>query len=296
MSGATPADGGPDRLAAPSGARTPYGRDGEWPVRVDEHLANGVDPDGIEWFRSASILHSNGDGLDIAVRDGEIVGVRGDRGSRVNRGRLGPKDLYGWQANASPDRLTRPLVREAAGLRETGWDEAMARVVERSKELLSSSGPGAFGFYTSGQLFLEDYYTLSVMARAGIGTNHIDGNTRLCTATAAESLKESFGCDGQPGSFADVDHADTICCYGHNVAETQTVLWMRMLDRLHGRDRPRLLVVDPRPAPPARPRPRAAPPRARRDPPPPPPPPPGTNLALLNALVQQLIARDWIES
>jgi anaerobic selenocysteine-containing dehydrogenase len=273
----------PDRIADPWGKRTPYPRGGEWPVRVDQHLAAGVDAGEVEWFLSASILHSNGDEIDIAVKDGRIVGVRGDRHSRVNRGRLGPKDLFGWQANASPDRLTRPLVREDGVLRETDWDSAMTRLVERSRELLSESGPGAFGFYTSGQLFLEDYYTLSVMARAGLGTNHIDGNTRLCTATAAESLKESFGCDGQPGSYSDVDHADTICCYGHNVAETQTVLWMRMLDRLHGPDRPRLVVVDPRPTPVAR---EADVHLALHG---------GTNLALLNALVHELIAHDWID-
>jgi anaerobic selenocysteine-containing dehydrogenase len=87
------------------------------------------------------------------------VGVRGDERSRVNRGRLGPKDLFGWQANASPDRLTRPLVREDGELRAADWDTAMDRIVARSKELLSESGPGAFGFYTSGQLFLEDYYS-----------------------------------------------------------------------------------------------------------------------------------------
>jgi anaerobic selenocysteine-containing dehydrogenase len=73
-----------------------------------------------------------------------------------------------------------------------------------------------------------------VIAHGAIGTNHVDGNTRLCTATAAEALKESFACDGQPGSYSDVDHADVIALYGHNVAETQTVLWMRMLDRLAG--------------------------------------------------------------
>src|SRR3954452_24176045 len=160
MSAATPEDAGPDRIADPWGARTPYGRDGEWPVRVDEHLADGVDPDGVEWFRSASILHSNGDGLDIAVRDGEIVGVRGDRGARVNRGRLGPKDLYGWQANASPDRLTRPLVRRDGELVECDWDTAMDAVAGRCRELLDERGPSSIGFYTSGQLFLEEYYTL----------------------------------------------------------------------------------------------------------------------------------------
>jgi anaerobic selenocysteine-containing dehydrogenase len=271
------------RIADPWGERTPYSRGSEWPERLDGRLAAGVEEDEVEWFLSASILHSNGDEIDIAVKDGRIVGVRGDRNSRVNRGRLGPKDLFGWQANASPDRLTRPLVREAGELREADWDTAMGRIVSRSKRLLAESGPGAFGFYTSGQLFLEEYYTLGVMARAGIGTKHLDGNTRLCTATAGEALKESFGCDGQPGSYADVDHADAICCYGHNVAETQTVLWMRILDRLHGPDRPRLLVVDPRRTPVAR---EAEVHLALRS---------GTNLALLNALVHELIANDWID-
>lgn len=106
--------------------------------------------------------------------------------------------------------------------------------------------PRPIGFYTTGRLFLEEYYALTVLARGGIGTNHLDGNTRLCTATAGEALKESFGSDGQPGSYADVDHADVIALYGHNVAETRTVLWARMLDRLRGPNPPALVCVDPR--------------------------------------------------
>jgi anaerobic selenocysteine-containing dehydrogenase len=107
----------------------------------------------------------------------------------------------------------------------------MERIVARARALLEEPGPGAFAHYTSGQLFLEDYYTLATIWRAGIGTNHIDGNTRLCTATAAEALKETFGCDGQPATLADVDHADCIALFGHNMAATQAVSWMRVLDR-----------------------------------------------------------------
>jgi anaerobic selenocysteine-containing dehydrogenase len=145
--------------------------------------------------------------------------VRGRQIDRVNRGRLGPKDLFAWQANASADRLTRPLVRIDGELVPTDWETAMMQaVVERSTTLLREQGPGALGFYTTGQLFLEEYYTLATIAKAGIGTPHTDGNTRLCTATAGEALKESFGCDGQPGSYTDVDHADVIALYGHNTA------------------------------------------------------------------------------
>jgi anaerobic selenocysteine-containing dehydrogenase len=235
------------------------------------------------WVPTASLLHSNGDAMDIAVRGGQIVGVRGRGEDRINRGRLGPKDLFGWQAGASSDRLTRPLVREGGRLVECDWDTAMNGVAQRSKDLLDERGPGAIGFYTSGQLFLEDYCTLATIARAGIGTNHLDGNTRLCPATAAEALKQTFGCDGQPASYTDVDHADVMALFGHNAAETQPVLWMRVLDRLSGPNPPRLVVVDPRLTSTARAATVHLAPRG------------GTNLALFNALLHELISRGLVD-
>ena len=61
-----------------------------------------------------------------------------------------PKDLFGWQANSSEDRLKRPLVRKDGELVEASWDEAFERIVGRSKALLEEKGPLAFGFYTTG--------------------------------------------------------------------------------------------------------------------------------------------------
>ncbi|MGW3465556.1 molybdopterin-dependent oxidoreductase, partial [Streptomyces olivaceoviridis] len=279
-----------DRIGNPWGPRTPYDRGTPWPVRTDPHLAPGLTEADVErWVPSASVLHSNGDAMDIAVRHGRVVGVRGRATDRVNRGRLGPKDLYGWQANGSPDRLTRPLVRENGRLVPCDWDTAMGRIASRTRNLLDERGPGSIGFCTTGQLFLEEYYTLAVLARAGIGTNHLDGNTRLCTATAAEALKESFGCDGQPGSYEDIDHCDALALFGHNMAETQTVLWARVLDRLGGGDPPALVCVDPRTTPVAR---QATVHLAPR---------PGTNVALLNALLHEIIRtgnvdRDYVDA
>jgi ferredoxin-nitrate reductase len=273
-----------DRIANLWGKRTPFGPGEDWPVRVDQFLEEGVSEDEVDrWVQTASILHSNGDALDIAVKRERIVGVRGRGVDRVNKGRVDPKDLFGWQANDSEDRLKKPLVRKNGELVEASWDEAMGRVVERSKRLLEEKGPLALGFYTTGQLFLEEYYSLGVIGKAGLGTPHMDGNTRLCTATAAEALKETFGTDGQPGSYADVDYADAICLYGHNVAETQTVLWMRMLDRLEGSHPPKLVVVDPRPTPAAQ---RADVHLAVEN---------GTNMALMNGLLHEIITNGWYD-
>lgn len=95
-------------------------------------------------------------------------------------------------------------------------------------------------------------------------------------------MRESFGCDGQPGSYADVDYTDCLFLVGHNVAATQTVLWARMLDRLDGPQPPKLIVVDPRESETAKRatihlRPRIA-----------------TNLALLNGLQHLLFENDWV--
>ncbi|WP_202819143.1 molybdopterin oxidoreductase family protein [Actinosynnema sp. ALI-1.44] len=253
-------------------------------MRVDSHFADGVHPGEVDaWVRTAAVLHSNGDGMDLAVRDGRVVGVRGRADDRVNHGRLDPKDLFAWQANHSPDRLTVPRVRQDGVLVEATWDDAMGRIVDHSKALLDDQGPGALGFYTSGQLFAEEYYTLAAIAHGAIGTSHLDGNTRLCTATAAEALKESFGCDGQPASYTDVDHADVIALFGHNVAETQAVLWDRILDRLAGPNPPALLCVDPRDTPVAR---ASAVHLA---------PLPGTNVALMNSLLHEVIEHGRVD-
>ncbi|HVV76687.1 MAG TPA: nitrate reductase [Mycobacteriales bacterium] len=272
-----------DRVADIWGARTPYRRDDHWPSRVDQHLL--VDEASVErWVKAACVLCSNGCGLDIAVSGDKVVGVRGRADDRISHGRLGPKGLYGWQGTFGADRLTHPLVRVDGELRESDWDTAMDLIVDRSRQVLATQGPLGMAFYTSGQLFAEEYYVLAMLARAGIGTPHLDGNTRLCTSTAAWALIESFGADGDPGSYADIDHCDALFLVGHNVAETQTVMWARMLDRLEGAQPPHLVVVDPRLTEPAR---RADVHLAIRN---------GTNVMLLNALLREVIANDHVDN
>jgi ferredoxin-nitrate reductase len=259
------------------GPRTTHA--GVWPARVDERTVE--EPE--RWVQSACVFCSTGCALDIGVREGRVVGVRGREVDRVNKGRLGPKGLYAWEGNWTRDRLTTPLIRRNGKLEPATWDEAMGRVVEKTKELKDRYGSGSIGFYNTGQLFLEEYYTLSIIGDAGIGTSHMDGNTRLCTATASLALIESFGTDGAPGTYDDFDVTDAFFLVGHNMASTQTVLWMRVLDRLNGPNRPRLVVVDPRRTVPARHADVHLAPR------------PGTNLPLLNALENLLIERGWID-
>ena len=93
----------------------------------------------------------------------------------------------------------------------------------------------------------------------------------------------TFGCDGQPGTLADIDVTDCLLLVGHNVAATDTVMWMRVLDRLAGPRPPKLVVIDPRRSDTA----------ARADvwla------PTVGTNVALLNGLLHLLIRNGHVD-
>lgn len=260
---------------------TKIGRGSPWPVRVDTYLEDGFGEDDVDaWVPAVSALGSGGDGLDIAVCGNRVVGVRGRAADRVNHGRLDPRERHGRpQPGRHTGRLTRPLVREGGELVETTWDAAMARIVDRSRELLSRPGGwGRFGFHTGSRLFLEEYYTLAVIAKAGIGTPHMDGDTRL-TASASAALAASFGVDAPPGSYADVDHCDAIALWGLDPAGTHPVLWERILDRRLGPDPPALIVVDPQETQAAL---EADVRLAIR---------PGTNVALMNGLLHELLAR-----
>ena len=267
-----------DRIDHVWGDRAPYYE--TWGERVDERTTQPAE----SWVQSACLLCSNGCGLEIGVANGQIVGVRGRADDHVNRGRLGPKGLFGWEANNSADRLTTPLIRRDGKLERASWDEAMNLIVEKSKTIVSKHSPSAIGFYTSGQLFLEEYYTLGVIGKAGLGTPHMDGNTRLCTATAGQALKETFGTDGQPASYTDIDTTEAILHVGHNVAEVQTVLWSRILDRRRGPKPPKLVVIDPRATATAKEADVHLAPML------------GTNVAVLNGLLNLIIESDRIDS
>lgn len=215
--------------------------------RQDVNLQCDGEPDA--WVHSACILCSNGCGLDIAVKDGRIVGVRGDVNHPVNFGHLGPKGENGWVANASPRRGTTPMIRRRKGgaLEPVGWDEALD-FFEQHFRAAWDQGHENLACYNSGQLTIEEFYTLGKLWRGGLQSSNIDGNTRLCTATSATGLMANFGADGPVASYVDIDQAELLCLYGHNVAEAQTVLWERML-AAKARNGGRILVVDPRKSP-----------------------------------------------
>ena len=78
-----------------------------------------------------------------------------------------------WVTNAHKDRLHYPLIRRNGQLERATWNEAMELVVKKTKEVQDRLTSHGIGFYTSGQLFLEEYYVLAMIGKGGLNTLHM---------------------------------------------------------------------------------------------------------------------------
>ena len=70
-----------------------------------------------------------GCGIHVRVREGRAVKIEGNPESPINRGRLCARGQASLQGLYNPDRVTGPLVRNAAGgFDSIGWDDAIAQL------------------------------------------------------------------------------------------------------------------------------------------------------------------------
>src|SRR5690348_6099132 len=195
------------------------------------------------WVSTTCGYCSVGCGMFIGVRDGRAVSVRGNPEHAVNSGLLRPKGLSEHYTLEASNRAHYPLLRNKRGkLARIGWDEALATMVEKFRGVQQKYGRDALGVLSTGQLVTEEFYTLGKLVQLGLGTRNYDGNTTLCMASAVSGYKRSFGSDGPPGAYEDLEHADVILLLGANIAENHPILCSRVEANTHKT----LIVADPR--------------------------------------------------
>ena len=237
---------------------------------------------GARWVKSVCRYCGTGCGLLVGVRGGKVFAVQGDRENH-NRGLLCLKGFLLPQILAAPDRCLHPLVRRDGRLVRASWDEALDLVARKLREAVEAHGPTAVGFYGSGQGLTEETYAANKLFKAGLRSNNVEGNPRLCMASAVGGYVSTYGLDEPMGCYEDIDHADVMLLIGSNAAEAHPILFERMARRKQtGRD-VKVIVLDPRRTPTAR----IADLHLSFA--------PGTDLAILNAMANVLVAEGLVD-
>ncbi len=228
------------------------------------------------WVKGVCRFCGTGCGVMVGVRDGKVVMVKGDPNNH-NQGMLCLKGALLPAVVHAPDRLTDPLIRKNGVLAKATWDEALDLTAKKFREALDKHGPEAIAYYGSGQALTEESYLANKIFKAGLKCNNVDGNPRLCMASAVGGYTTTFGKDEPMGCYEDMDAATCFFIVGSNTSECHPVLFRRLASRKQNDKNVKIIVVDPRLTNTARIADLYLPVK------------PGTDLALLNAMARVIL-------
>ncbi|MEM7249885.1 MAG: nitrate reductase [Pseudomonadota bacterium] len=182
-----------------------------------------------------------GCGVLVSVA-GDGFSVTGDPEHPANFGRLCSKGMALGEVTSVDDRLLFPEI----GGERVSWDVATNHIARTFSSIAAEHGSDAIAFYVSGQLLTEDYYVANKLMKGFIGSANIDTNSRLCMASSVAGHRRAFGMDTVPGTYADLEVADTVILVGSNLAWCHPVLFQRLAAAKAARPEMQIVLIDPR--------------------------------------------------
>jgi assimilatory nitrate reductase catalytic subunit len=223
-------------------------------------------------------------GIQLKVKDNEVIGFEPWEEFPFNRGMLCPKGVKRYLQGNHPDRLLTAFRRDATaphGFTAAPYEDAIARTAAEIDRIQRTYGHHAVGMLGGASLTTEKTYLLGKFARVCLKTPYIDYNGRLCMVSAGAANKKAFGVDRTTNPWSDMVGTEVIWVAGSNVAEcspvTTNYLWQaRELGA-------RIIVQDPRITPVARTCDLFLPVK------------PGRDAALFAGVLHLMIEHDWLD-
>lgn len=193
-------------------------------------------------------------GLRITVEAGKVRDIRADPDDVWSQGYICPKGSTLGHLYEDPDRLRRPLVKDANGIhQEVSWEEAFAEIERRLRPVLESDGAAAVGSYIGNPT--AHNISLGYYVGAFIGMSQAAGLTQLYSAGTVDQWPNNVVSALLYGSMwtitvPDVERSDYLLMLGANPSASQGSLLairdvMGRLAALRKRGG-KLVVVDPR--------------------------------------------------
>ncbi len=247
-----------------------------------ERLSTSVEPDRL--VKTHCCFCGQQCGVQLKVRDNEVIGFEPWEEFPFNRGMLCPKGVKRYLQGSHPDRLLTALRREPnspGGFAQMRYADAIAKVASEIGRIQSTYGNSAIGVLSGASLTTEKTYLMGKFARVCLRTPYIDYNGRLCMVSAGAANKKAFGIDRTTNPWSDMVGTEVIWVAGSNVAEcspiTTNYIWQaRELGA-------KLIVQDPRITPVARTCDLFLPVK------------PGRDAAVFAGVLNLMIENDWID-
>ncbi|PKG74133.1 formate dehydrogenase subunit alpha [Shewanella sp. GutCb] len=218
--------------------------------------------------------------MHVDKQKNQIRHINGDKNSPVNAGMLCVKGRFGFDFVNSDKRLTTPLIRKSGVLTPASWQEAITHIGNQFSKIKAVYGAKSIAGLSSAKATNEDNFLFQKLFRSVIGNNNIDHCARLCHASTVTALRESIGSGAMTNDIPSIKDSDLIFIIGSDTESAHPIIasHIKLAIKDHGA---RLIVADPKRVSIAD---KAQLYVAQK---------PGTDVMLLNAIMQQIIKNDW---
>jgi NADH-quinone oxidoreductase subunit G len=127
--------------------------------------------------KSISPHDSTGANLIVQVKNNKVVRVVPLENEAVNECWIADRDRFSYEALASNDRLTTPMLKQGGAWVQVDWQTALEYVANGLKLIKSNQGVSAIGALVSPHSTLEEIYLTAALVR-GLGSENIDYRLR----------------------------------------------------------------------------------------------------------------------
>lgn len=164
-------------------------------------------------------------GVEVDVEDNRVVEIRPDKQHVVSKGYSCVKGIHFDQVQNSPDRVTAPMKRVGNKWQTIGWDQALAEIGQRIRQLTDAHGAQSFahlvgsagGANVLAPLYRNAFYqALGSRRMYGTGTCDTTNKFRVCEDMYGSPFRLPY---------PDVEHTDFMMILGANPAVSGNTLY-----------------------------------------------------------------------
>ncbi|MGT2471482.1 NADH-quinone oxidoreductase subunit NuoG [Paraburkholderia terrae] len=178
--------------------------------------------------KSVSPHDSVGANLVVQVKNNRVMRVLPFENEAINECWISDKDRFSYEGLNSPERLTRPMLKQNGQWIETDWQTALEYVVKGLKGISADHGANAIAALGSAHSTVEELFLLKQVAQA-VGTPNVDFRLRQTDFSAAANGTPWLGT-----SIANLSMVDSALVIGSSLRRDHPLFAARLRQAAKG--------------------------------------------------------------
>jgi len=177
---------------------------------------------------SISCHDADGQNITLWFDHRQLFRTTSRRNDDIDEGWICDIARYGYQYINSSDRITKPLIRKGGTQVEANWEEAIALIAKRFREIKDDKGAVCIAGLTGGNLSTETNYLFNKFFRKVLRSNSVDYRlefVNLKDGDEAEAYKSLYTA---PFKIAALEKADTVLVFGSNFLKDHPIINLRL--------------------------------------------------------------------